>query len=480
MYYFRIKALLSGLHIQQLLIQLSLIRGVLADDLSASLLPGSLIGDIDDVAAGRLQLVEDLVLSGLGQVSVEGLRIRSSLHDGSLLVLGQLVPGVVGDDSLHCAQSMAVEDQVVSDLGEGVGLVVCDGLLSAIDNTGLQCAVQLAEGDDGGVSAQALDHAVHDGVVGHAQLQALEISDAGNGLDREEVTEALLAVEDTTNGQTQLLGLVQELRCQLAVGEVPEVCAVLKGEGDARPESYWFDSSLYYDKLIKEGLGTKALERVMRKLGQKKVASGKYQMVVDNMNSSRLLSPVIDALYGSSIQQKNSFLLDKIDQKVLGDKLTVIDEPHMMGTSGARYFDGEGVATKRMPVFKNGILKTYYIDTYSANKMNMKQTIASPSILTMQMGNKDTDSLIASVDRGILVTGFNGGNSNSTTGDFSYGVEGFLIEKGKLTQPISEMNATGNMISLWSNLAEVGNDPRTFSSWRVPSLIFDGVDFSGL
>ena len=67
----------------------------------------------------------------------------------------------------------------------------------------------------------------------------------------------------------------------------------------------------------------------------------------------------------------------------------------------------------------------------------MRQTIASPSILTMQMGNKDTDGLIASVDRGILVTGFNGGNSNSTTGDFSYGVEGFLIEKGKLTQPIS-------------------------------------------
>lgn len=83
-------------------------------------------------------------------------------------------------------------------------------------------------------------------------------------------------------------------------------------------------------------------------------------------------------------------MLDKIDQKVLGDKLTVIDEPHMVGTSGARYFDGEGVATKRMPVFENGILKTYYIDTYSANKMNMRQTIASPSILTMQMGNKDT------------------------------------------------------------------------------------------
>lgn len=254
----------------------------------------------------------------------------------------------------------------------------------------------------------------------------------------------------------------------------------IRGEGDARPESYWYDSTLYYDTLKKEGLGAKALERVMRKLGQKKVASGKYRMVVDNMNSSRLLSPVIDALYGSSIQQKNSFLLDKLNQKVLGDKLTLIDEPHLAQAAGARYFDGEGVATKRMPVFENGVLKTYYIDTYSANKMDVKPTIASPSLFTMQMGDKNTEQLIASLDKGILVTGFNGGNSNSTTGDFSYGVEGFLIENGKLTQPISEMNATGNMISLWSNLAEVGNDPRTFSSWRIPSLLFDGVDFSGL
>jgi len=252
------------------------------------------------------------------------------------------------------------------------------------------------------------------------------------------------------------------------------------GGGAARPESYWYDSSLYYDELVKTGIGTKALERVLRKLGQRKVASGKYTMIVDNMNSSRLLSPVIGAIYGSSIQQKNSFLLDKIDQKVASDKMTLIDEPHLVKASGARYFDSEGVATKRLPVFEQGILKTYYIDTYSANKMGMEQTIGSPSILTMRNGDKDLDGLIASIDKGILVTGFNGGNCNSTTGDFSYGVEGFLIERGKLSQPISEMNATGNMLSLWSNLAEVGNDPRLSSSWRIPSLLFNGVDFSGL
>jgi len=112
--------------------------------------------------------------------------------------------------------------------------------------------------------------------------------------------------------------------------------------------------------------------------------------------------------------------------------------------------------------------------------MDVEPTIGSPSIVTEEVGNKNGDGLSAGINKGILVTGFNGGNCNSSTGDFSYGIEGCLIENGKLTQPISEMNITGNMLTLWSNLREIGNDPRLNSSWRIPSLAFDGVDFSGL
>lgn len=254
----------------------------------------------------------------------------------------------------------------------------------------------------------------------------------------------------------------------------------IKGDGDARPESWWYDSSLFYGKLQKDGIGTKAVERVLRKLGQQKIASGKYTMVVDNMNSSRLLSPMINAIYGSAIQQHNSFLLDKLSEKVAGELFTLTDEPHLAGKRGARYFDNEGMRTMRRPVFEKGVLKTYYIDTYNANKLQTAATISSPSILTMDMGTKNVDQLVASLDKGILVTGFNGGNSNSSTGDYSFGVEGFLIENGKLSQPINEMNITGNMLALWSNLREVGNDVRESSSWRIPSLVFEGVDFSGL
>ena len=256
--------------------------------------------------------------------------------------------------------------------------------------------------------------------------------------------------------------------------------ASIKGEGDARPSSYWSESSIYFDELIKTGIGKTALERTLSKLGQKKVASAKMPMIVDFMNSTRLLSPIFGAINGSSIQQKSSFLLDKLQQKVFNDKVTIIDEPHLVKSRGARYFDGEGIATKKRNIFEAGVLNLYFIDTYNANKLEMPQTISSPSLLTMPGSSKNADALVATLDKGILVTGFNGGNCNPTTGDFSYGIEGFLIEKGKTTQPVSEMNITGNMITLWNNLVEIGNDARPSSSWRIPSLLFENVDFSGM
>lgn len=254
----------------------------------------------------------------------------------------------------------------------------------------------------------------------------------------------------------------------------------IKGEGEARPSDFWYDSAIFYDKLIKSGIGQKALQRVLNKLGQQKVKSGKYTMVVDQLNARRLLSPLLNAINGSALQQKNSFLLDKLNQKVASEKLVLTDEPHLIQSSGARYFDHEGVATENRSVFDKGVLNTYYIDTYIAKKMNVAPTISGSSLLVLQKGNKDLDGLVAGVDNGILVTGFNGGNSNSTTGDFSFGIEGFLIENGKRTIPVSEMNITGNMLTLWSALVEVGNDPLLSSSWRIPSLVFEGVDFSGL
>lgn len=256
--------------------------------------------------------------------------------------------------------------------------------------------------------------------------------------------------------------------------------ASVKDQSDARPEAYWYDTSLFYNDLQTEHIGEQALERALRKLGQSRTHSGKYDMIVDNLNATRLLSPVMDAIDGFAIQQKNSFLLNRLGEQVMGKRFTLRDEPHRIKASGARYFDEEGVATRPMTIFDEGVLNTYFIDTYRANKMNMAPTIASASILTMEQGEKNLKQMIAAVRKGIWITGFNGGNCNSATGDFSYGIEGFLIENGEVVRPVSEMNITGNMIHLWNQLVEVGNDPRTTSCWQLPSLHFEGIDFNGL
>jgi len=248
----------------------------------------------------------------------------------------------------------------------------------------------------------------------------------------------------------------------------------------ARPESSWNESSIFFEKLKKDNIGTTALQRAVNKIGQQKIGSEKMTMIVENKQVGRIFGPLVSALNGSAIQQKNSFLIDKLNEKVASDKLTITDDPFIVSGRGSRLFDGEGLATKKRSVFEKGVLKTYYIDTYYGKKLQMAPTSGSTTNLVFETGDKDLQGLIGTVKKGILVNGFNGGNSNGSTGDFSFGIEGFLIENGAITRPVSEMNITGNMKELWSNVGEIGNDINDSSSWLTPSIVFEGVDFSGI
>ena len=263
-------------------------------------------------------------------------------------------------------------------------------------------------------------------------------------------------------------------------------CSV-KGRGKARSEGWWYESSLHYKDFSFAGCGKKALERALGKLNPKEHAGGRMNMIVDNMSASRLVSPIFQALNGSNIQQRNSFLLDKKGEKVFSDKMTLIDNPHWVGMSGSRYFDGDGIATGPMDIIRNGRVETYFINTYSANKMGIAPTVESASVpyfsleeFAPEHRNLSHTDMVKVMGTGILVTGFNGGNCNGLTGDFSYGIEGFYFENGEILFPVREMNISGNIVSLWQNLALVGNDARTCSRWLIPSLAFENVDFTGI
>ncbi len=258
-----------------------------------------------------------------------------------------------------------------------------------------------------------------------------------------------------------------------------------------RLSGYWWESSPFLSGLHTGECSYNALKKATDKIGPKEQDGGKYKAVVDRSVSSRLFSPIISALSGAAIQQKNSFLDGKAGELVFSEHLTVMDLAHSIGKPGSRLYDTEGVATSDFPVIDRGVITRYFVNTYISKKTGMNATIEGISRPVLKPFITDSDGIcisgkkeinltdiLSSCDSGIYITGFNGGNCNQTTGDFSYGVEGFAFNDGKITHPVREMVITGNIVSLWQNIIAAGTDARECTRWQIPTLAFSEADFS--
>ncbi len=254
----------------------------------------------------------------------------------------------------------------------------------------------------------------------------------------------------------------------------------MQGRDDKRPEGAMGCSAHQLATLMPpETIGDEALARASARLGSEKGPTLTTTMVVDRMATGAMISRLLGSASGHSVQQGRSMWADKLNKRVLSRKLTIIDDPTLPRGLGSRPFDGEGLTAKVMPVIESGALKNYYLDTYYARKLKMRPTSGGPSNRIVTPGTRGFDEIVKATKKGVYVTSWLGGNADSTTGDFSYGIRGHLIEGGEIGAPVSEMNVTGNLIALFSRLAEVGNDPWTYSSTVVPTLVFSDVQFSG-
>ena len=244
--------------------------------------------------------------------------------------------------------------------------------------------------------------------------------------------------------------------------------------------SYWWDATPLLKDLQWKDCAEIAYKRALAQVGVQDTTGGKYTVVVDTECASTLLTPVLNALGGFALQQKNSFLLESLGKQLFPEQLTILDLPRTAGETGCRLFDSEGVATREMPIIDKGVIKTYFLNTYIAAKMGMAPTVEDATrVKVLPVGGcKTLDELLAAVGDGILVTGFNGGNSNPVTGNFSYGIEGFLVRGGKRVHPVRELLITGNFLQLWNNLVATADDARPCLSKLIPSLAFTNVDIS--
>lgn len=253
-------------------------------------------------------------------------------------------------------------------------------------------------------------------------------------------------------------------------------------EDGEKYSGYWWDSASHLDALDARSCGEKALARSRAQVGSDAVPGGRYNMVVDSEVASKMVSPVLRALNAFSIQQNNSFLVDSLGKRPFPEGLTIMDLPHIKGQTCSKLFDSEGVATAETPIIRSGEVCEYFVNTYMSRKLGIAPTVEEatrPKVLPWPESGLGRSEILKICGNGILVTDFNGGNSNPVTGDFSYGIEGFLFENGNVSRPVSGMLVTGNFLSLWKKLIAAGDDARDCMSKLIPTLAFADVDFSG-
>ena len=254
----------------------------------------------------------------------------------------------------------------------------------------------------------------------------------------------------------------------------------LQDQGDARPEGwFWAGGRHLSDVPDPEQIAARCVADARSRLGSAKGPTRKTLMIVDPRASGRLVGALLGPASARSIQQGRSFWGDRLGKKAVSERLTLRDEPLRPRGLSSRLFDGEGISARSLPLVEGGVLRNVYVDTYYGRKAGMAPTTGSRSNLGWDYGKRDLAAILADADQAIYVTSWLGGNSDGTTGDFSLGLRGHLIKDGKIGAPIGEMNVTGGLLDLFRQLTEVGSDPYVYSSLYAPTLVFDGVQFSG-
>jgi PmbA protein len=255
----------------------------------------------------------------------------------------------------------------------------------------------------------------------------------------------------------------------------------IQDEGDRRPAGYYWVGCRYRSDLPSpQEIGEKVVLRTFDLLGGKKIQTETLPIIIENRGVGRVLGGLLNAMSGGSIQQKRSFLADKKGHAIGSKLLTIQDDPFLTKGLGSKYYDGDGFPAKKRQLLTNGVLNEFLIDWYYSRKLSCEPTSGSISNLVMPPGQRSISDIIKELSRCILITDFIGGNSNSTTGDFSVGVIGKLYDKGEFVQNVAEMNIADNHLKFWNKLIETGNDPYIYSSLRLPSLVFDDVVVAGI
>ena len=262
-------------------------------------------------------------------------------------------------------------------------------------------------------------------------------------------------------------------------------------ENPKKRNGYWWTASRFMADLeLAEAVGIEAARRTVATLGSRKVDTQECAIVFDPEVARSIVGTVFSVANGSSFWRKSSYLVGKEGQPIASPLVTIIDDPLIPRAPGSKPFDGDGLATRRNTVVDKGVLSPVLCDVYSARKLGRASTGSAgrgiggnpgptTTNLVMQAGTMKRDELLKSTPKGLYVTSLMGFGFNPVTGDFSRGAQGFWIEGGELTFPVSEVTIAANFDEILKRIDAVADDLVLRSSTAAPTFRVSHMTLAG-
>jgi PmbA protein len=259
-------------------------------------------------------------------------------------------------------------------------------------------------------------------------------------------------------------------------------CSVIGRQGEEMQRDYWSDSARDRNDLdAAADIGRVAGERTIRRLGTRRLSTRQAPVLVIAENAGSLFGHFINAISGSNLYRKSSFLLDHLGKPVFPGWMHIHEQPLLKKGPGSAPYDSEGVATAARDIITDGVLQGYVLNTYAARKLGMQTTGNAGGVrnLTIDPGTRDLAGMLRLMDTGLLVTEFIGFGVNIVTGDYSRGAAGFWVEHGEIQYPVDEITVAGNLRDMFMGIVEVGSDVDTRSNTRTGSVLIERMTIAG-
>ena len=169
---------------------------------------------------------------------------------------------------------------------------------------------------------------------------------------------------------------------------------------------------------------------------------------------------------------------DKLGEVVAGEKLTLHSRPVSDEIAAGYFVTNDGFEAHDTTIVENGVLATYLLDLYGANKTGLARAETGGGCYVIEPGDSTYDEMVSHTDEGILITRFSGGVP-SQKGDFS-GVakNSYYISGGEIRHPVSETMIAGNLVDMWNSIEEISRERVDFGTQIMPWIRMSGVSVS--